>query len=509
MGTNEYAYVYDPIGNRMQSAVAVGSGQPSTTNTYAANALNQYACITNSAYSASSRETIPVYDLDGNMLTNGVWAYTWDAENRMASAVSNGVLIVTNVYDHMSRRIRKVSRGGAEAAEFLYDGWNPIREICANASCTITNYYTWGLDLSGTQQGAGGVGGLLAVTTVSSQSAQPATFYPCYDANGNIVQYLDATGGVAVVWAYDAFGGTVSETGNAVPGTVHLPHRFSTKYLDAETGLYYYGYRFYHPELGRWASRDPIEEASDLNLNGCVGNDPVNRWDRLGLMSVAPVEDSPRVKAAPNEGITDLWASAFILFDETDKQAIANAGGGTLVHGKRVTVNLRKCSPGEPIKESQVLSKRLFLSSNSIPPYRTTQPAKDGNDYIYFNLLNKKGYGNCVKGTIEVLANWHLYTKGSGSPPYGATIDDSVSGSLDDWPRHGSVAAYTGWPNVRKHKSFSSGWFNFTIRIFCGGNWEISASATPLYPKPIGRVSPNDGSERVIGTGHDGWPWMQ
>ena len=36
--------------------------------------------------------------------------------------------------------------------------------------------------------------------------------------------------------------------------------RFSTKYYDAETDLYYYGYRYYSPSLGRWISRDPIKE---------------------------------------------------------------------------------------------------------------------------------------------------------------------------------------------------------------------------------------------------------
>lgn len=36
--------------------------------------------------------------------------------------------------------------------------------------------------------------------------------------------------------------------------------RFSTKYYDAKADLYYYGYRYYSPSLGRWISRDPIKE---------------------------------------------------------------------------------------------------------------------------------------------------------------------------------------------------------------------------------------------------------
>jgi RHS repeat-associated protein len=59
--------------------------------------------------------------------------------------------------------------------------------------------------------------------------------------------------------------------------------RFSSKYTDAATGLVYYGYRSYSPQLGRWISRDPIEERGGTNLYGMVGNDAVNAVDVLGM----------------------------------------------------------------------------------------------------------------------------------------------------------------------------------------------------------------------------------
>ena len=63
-----------------------------------------------------------------------------------------------------------------------------------------------------------------------------------------------------------------------------LKFRFSTKYYDEETGWYYYGYRYYGPQTGRWPSRDPINERGGINLYGFVGNDGVNRLDYLGLV---------------------------------------------------------------------------------------------------------------------------------------------------------------------------------------------------------------------------------
>jgi len=68
--------------------------------------------------------------------------------------------------------------------------------------------------------------------------------------------------------------------------------RFSTKYLDEETGLSYYGFRFYDPRIGRWLSRDPIGERGGMNLYGFVGNNAVNNIDPLGLafLQVTPAE---------------------------------------------------------------------------------------------------------------------------------------------------------------------------------------------------------------------------
>ena len=51
-----------------------------------------------------------------------------------------------------------------------------------------------------------------------------------------------------------------------------------------ETGLVYYGKRFYSPTLGRFINRDPIEEQGGMNLYGFCGNNSVNRWDVLGMI---------------------------------------------------------------------------------------------------------------------------------------------------------------------------------------------------------------------------------
>ena len=188
------------------------------------------------------------------------------------------------------------------------DGWNRIAEWSADlqsaSSPTLTKTNTWGKDLSGSMQGAGGVGGLLMVSEISN--SQISNYFPTYDGNGNVSEYLNSTGTIAAHYEYDPFGKTTVATG---PKAQDFAHRFSTKPLNATTGLYYYGYRYYDPNTGRWPSRDPIEEEGGINLYAFVGNDGVNRWDRLGLVGSITVPGSSQGwrlgSSNPGPGIGD------------------------------------------------------------------------------------------------------------------------------------------------------------------------------------------------------------
>ena len=165
-------------------------------------------------------------------------------------------------------------------------------------SCgTNITRYVWGLDISGQSggrassqaemQGAGGVGGLCAVFPDNGITPH----YPAYDANGNVTEYVDFIGNTIAHYEYDAFGNITGQSGSMADDFVF---RFSTKYLDAETGLCYYGrIRYYKPSFGRFISRDPIEEQGGLNLYGFCGNDPINKVDYLGMK---PKEITPEGK---------------------------------------------------------------------------------------------------------------------------------------------------------------------------------------------------------------------
>ena len=213
------AYQYDLIGNRLKSADSLTL--PALPN-YAANSLNQYTKVgTNN----------PAYDDDGNAtaypLPAGATANStlvWDAENRLISATLPDTTTVTYAYDAYSRCISSSTQSpisNPQSTLYIYDGWNPIAEWSVGVSPTLTKTYLWGSDLSGSMRGAGGVGGLLLIT---DHSALITSYYPTYDGNGNVSEYLDSAGVVVAHYEYDPFGNTTVSTGSKAGD---FSHRFS------------------------------------------------------------------------------------------------------------------------------------------------------------------------------------------------------------------------------------------------------------------------------------------
>jgi RHS repeat-associated protein len=137
------------------------------------------------------------------------------------------------------------------------------------------------LDLIGSMQGAGGIGGLLARTDHSTVNPQPSTTFFHADGNGNISTLTDSSGAVVARYLYDPFGRVLGKWG---PMADVNQYQFSSKETDNLTGLSYYGYRFYDPNLQRWLNHDPIREAGGINLYGFIGNEPVGSVDPYGLL---------------------------------------------------------------------------------------------------------------------------------------------------------------------------------------------------------------------------------
>jgi hypothetical protein len=112
MGTNQYGYAFDPIGNRERASLNA------VTNLYSANALNQY---TNVLAAMPPRDDTPVYDEDGNILRLRDWTLEWDGENRLVLA-SNATVTVRYAHDFMGRRIWRDTDGVTNHFDFTTAG---------------------------------------------------------------------------------------------------------------------------------------------------------------------------------------------------------------------------------------------------------------------------------------------------------------------------------------------------------------------------------------------------
>ena len=411
IGTNDYGYAYDAIGNRVWSAVNT------LTNSYTANRLNQYTAVTPPIAVA--------YDADGNMTYLGEWYHTWDAENRLtgsqpAGFATNGAVRLKYQYNHRNLRIAKITerlsgRGAdypfnplqpgtwdaIETRRYVWDGYNITAEIVIDEVAPSTNvtYYTWGLDLSGTLQGAGGVGGLLAVTT--ADLAQPnslTTYYPSYDANGNITEYVDAYGNIRAHYEYSPFGETIAQSGDLADT---FTHRFSTKPFDAETSLVMYQLRPYAPGLGRWMSRDPIGERGGRNLYGFVENDSANRWDSFGLSSFTLKWVGEGAKYDGNNLWVGLW-----LWPESPPEVGYVAAE---IHIKEVS--LKKCDGTQVsgnISNGSLSTLDRFLDSKFFASY--TPRNGNGDDGIWKGAKAKGRFSN---GIYYVPVNTSVFSDGS------------------------------------------------------------------------------------------------
>ena len=287
---NSYAYAYaDPNHPDMISTETITNGtvidnfvNGTTTYSYTntdgtQNKVNQVQAING---------TLPVlYDNDGNMTQ----AYTpagypmmlgYDAANRLTSAqyIDNQSVTHQTSYSYsgdgvLTEMIKKTEANQiwttTSDVRYVRDGLLSVQEKDGLNNWIVTREYLWG------KSSGGGIGGLLNLRRNSQD------YNYLYDGKGNVVALIDSTQTPVDTYAYDSFGVLMKKS-----GTVDQPYLFSTKEYDADTGLSYYGFRFYDATLGRWMTKDPLGEYGDTNLYRAMNNNAVNWVDPLGLDSL-------------------------------------------------------------------------------------------------------------------------------------------------------------------------------------------------------------------------------
>jgi len=216
-----------------------------------------------------------------NLTNDGVRSFVYDPENRLTSVFVPGAWRSDFGDDGLGRRRTETDftwQGGwtqINQTRYLYDGLQIIQERDSNSVPRIT--YTRGLDFSGTLAGAGGIGGLLAMSQPSTNGWQHYHYHT--DGSGNVTALFDGQATMQARYLYGPFGRLVAQWG---PMAAVNSMQFSSMPTHAASGVSLYPFRAYAPGFQRWLTRDPIGEAGGLNVYDFVGNRPVGLVDPLG-----------------------------------------------------------------------------------------------------------------------------------------------------------------------------------------------------------------------------------
>jgi RHS repeat-associated protein len=219
-----------------------------------------------------------VYDQNGNLITNGNQILNYDDENELTSVCVPNTWSNSYSYDgKFRRRIEKDFYWNGSAwmqtneIHFIYDGNMVIQERGTNNNPLVTYTRVGSSLLARTDIGLNNAGSLLA-----------SAYYHA-DGNLNITCLIYTNQQIAAKYSYDSFGNMLSMSGPLVNANSYT---FSSKEWNASSGLYYFGRRYYIPNVQRWLNRDPIGENGGLNLYRAMNNNPINNIDPLGLWNL-------------------------------------------------------------------------------------------------------------------------------------------------------------------------------------------------------------------------------
>jgi RHS repeat-associated protein len=377
VSTEDRGYKYDSAWNLNWRT---NNGTASQFSVNPLNELTGYSAFTNA------------YDANGNM-TNayGLRTMSYDDENRLVvvSDEVNHFYHTQFAYDGLGRLRERFESSWStvktphwvitNTISYVYDGWRVIQERDGSNNPLVS--YTRGNDLSGSMEGARGIGGLLARSSGYSSGDFTSHGYYFSDGNGNITYMLDSSQSCAGAYRYDAFGNTISTTSGTLASA--NVYRFSSKEIHTSSGMYYYGYRFYDPNLQRWISRDPVGEggfeiarggfASQLgdgpNLYSFVYNKPFDFVDSDGLAAViaiggaSPILENP-IGASLCAGAA-LGAGLCCLFPNTMTKP-----GELVGHLIKKPITMKPCTYTCVIQENGGRTRTIQRTVNVLP----TQP---------------------------------------------------------------------------------------------------------------------------------------
>ena len=221
-------------------------------------------------------------------------------------------------------------------------------------------------------------------------------YHPDHLGSSSYITNLD--GEVAQHIEYVPFGEVFIEERN---NTWNTPYLFNAKEFDEETGMYYYGARYYEPRLSLWMSCDPLQEKNPnmCSYVYCINN-PTRYIDPTGMIWEDP-KKSESLKRSINNRIESINKNTSKL-----KSEIETGKGRFLFWSYKLNDN-QKTNRRDKISENGQKVELLKQSLADIETigkasdtYRLTGPSK--NDGTHGVIRGKDGVIN-IEGSNQGL----------------------------------------------------------------------------------------------------------
>ena len=257
-------------------------------------------------------------ELTSATLGSDNYAYAFDNIGNRNSATETGTWQIT--YNGANRPVRFRNEESDTTIDCGYDsqGRRYFKKVTVSGTVTLHHRYIYRgyFQIAAVDMTRSGQPDLWLTTWDPSQATatrplaiqKDGTWFTYgYDLTKNICEVFGPAGYIRTAYSYAPFGAVTASDNSVVQ-----PFQWSSEHYDSELDLVYYSYRHYSPSLGRFLSRDPIEEQGGLNLYAFVENNPVHKWDRLGCAI-------PQLGAGPDAGIlssTRNCAERIVAFEK-------------------------------------------------------------------------------------------------------------------------------------------------------------------------------------------------
>jgi len=332
------------------------------------------------------------YDAAGNLLNDGIHAYTFDAENKIKTV--DGV--TAYVYDGGGRRVRKLigenlrmvyGIGGQLVAEF--DGSNGA----------LKKEYVYG----------GGTMVTIEPTAISSNGTQYATGDPL----GSPRVITNSTGSIVSRHDYLPFGEELGvsvggrTSGMGFGGADGLRQKFTSKERDNESGLHFFGARYYSATEGRFTSVDPSRKSVEPT-------DPQS-WNRYSSFLGNPLKYTDRNGKWPTEIHNKIIDKAFPGLTDSQREVLKRASrqrDSLAMQTAQYAYTHAMRSPGQNPEEAKKATNAFIQDNERAAQQFQSAFQKSGQPGLSYSALLE--FGNALHPVTDRTSPTH--TDANGNP---------------------------------------------------------------------------------------------